>query len=414
MAKPQISIPLDIEDVNVLKVEVSQQGDFHITVECCLNFGYCRKCGQKLTTLHSYDAWVKVQHLPILGHTVFLHYRPKRYECPDCDGNPTTTQQLPWHEPNSPHTKAYDEYLLRCLINSTVQDVSTKERLSYDAVEGVLERCLAQQVDWTRYQRLGVLGLDEITRLKGHGDFITVVSARLPGGELTILGVLANRKKETVKAFLESIPPKLRGTIRTVCSDLYEGYLQAVHEVLPKARQVIDRFHVAKLYRQAADGLRKTELKRLRKTLSKADYQQLKGSLWAFRKNEADLEPEERAILDRLFAYSPALQQAYTLREQLTAIFEQPPFKNDAKRALREWEAQVLASGLTCFDGFLKTLHRYWEPITNYFVDLLTSGFVEGFNNKLKVLKRRCYGITNLGHLFQRIFLDLEGYRVFA
>ena len=72
------------------------------------------------------------------------------------------------------------------------------------------------------------------------------------------------------------------------------------------------------------------------------------------------------------------------------------------------------ASGLTCFDGFLKTLHRYWEPITNYFVDLLTSGFVEGFNNKLKVLKRRCYGLTNLDHLFQRIFLDLEGYRLFA
>jgi transposase len=414
MAKPQISIPLDIDDVNVLKIEVSQNGDMHITLESSLNYGYCRRCGQKLMKLHGYDAWVKVQHLPILGHAVFLHYRPKRYECPDCDGKPTTTQQLPWHEPNSPHTKAYDEYLLRCLINSTVQDVSTKERLSYDAVEGVLERCLARQVDWTRYRRLGVLGIDEITRLKGHGDFITIVSARLPDGELVLLGVLANRKKETIKAFLESIPPKLRATIRTVCSDLYEGYLQAVHEVLPKARQVIDRFHIARLYREAADSLRKIELKRLRQTLSKEDYQQLKGSLWAFRKNEADLEPKERAVLDRLFSYSPVLQQAYVLREQLTAIFEQPPFKNDAKRALRAWEAQVRDSGLTCFDRFLKTLHRHWEAITNYFVDLLTSGFVEGFNNKLKVLKRRCYGLSNLDHIFQRVFLDLEGYRLFA
>jgi transposase len=414
MTKPQISIPLDIDDVNVLKIEARPSGELHITLESSLSYGYCRKCGQKLTKLHSYDAWVKVHHLPILGHAVFVHYRPKRYVCPDCDGKPTTTQQLAWHEPNSPHTKAYDEYLLRCLINSTVQDVSTKERIGYDAVEGVLERCLARQVDWTRYRRLGVLGIDEITRLKGHGDFITIVSARLPDGELALLGVLANRKKETVKAFLESIPAKLRATIRTVCSDLYEGYLQAVHEVLPKARQVIDRFHVAKLYREAADNLRKSELKRLRKTLSKDDYEQLKGNLWAFRKNEADLEPKERAVLDRLFAYSPVLQQVYAFREQLTGIFEQPPLKNDAKRALRTWEAQVRASGLTCFDGFLKTLHRYWEPITNYFVDLLTSGFVEGFNNKLKVLKRRCYGLTNLGHLFQRIFLDLEGYRVFA
>ncbi len=413
MAKVQISVPLDLDNVEVLKVEVEGEA-IHIHVESTLKYARCERCGRKIMTFHGYGDWVKLQHLPSFGRKVFIHYRPKRYECPYCDHHPTTRQQVTWHEPNSPNTKAYDEYLLRCLVNSTVQDVSTKERIGYDVVEGVLDRCIARQVDWTRYSHLGVLGLDEITRLKGHGDFITIVSARLPDGELAILGVLANRKKETVKAFLEAIPPKLRGTIRTVCSDLYEGYLQAVHEVLPKARQVIDRFHVAKLYREAADDLRKTELKRLRTTLSKDDYRQLKGSLWAFRKNEDDLEPKERAVLDRLFAYSPVLQQAYALREQLTAIFEQPPFKNDAKHALRTWEAQVRDSGLTCFDGFLKTLHRYWEPITNYFVDLLTSGFVEGFNNKLKVLKRRCYGLTNLGHLFQRIFLDLEGYHVFG
>jgi transposase len=343
-----------------------------------------------------------------------VHYRPKRDQCPSGENHLTTRQQLSWHEPHSPHPKAYDEYLLRALVNSTVQDVSRKEGIGYQRVAGVIERCSARQVDWTQYRRLGVIGLDEITRLKGHGDFITIVSAQLPDGHLAILGVLADRKKETVKAFLEAIPPPLRSTIRSVCSDLYEGYVQAVHEVLPKARLVIDRFHVAKLYRQAVDSLRKTELKRLRTTLPTSDYQTLRGALWAFRKNPADLTPDEQAVLDRLFAYSPALHLAYTLREQLTALFEQPPFKNDAKRALRAWETRVPDSGLPCFDNFLKTLHRHWEAITNYFVDLLSSGFVEGLHNKLKILKRRCYGITHLDHLFPRLFLDLEGYRLFA
>ncbi len=73
MAKAQISIPLDIDDVNVLKVEVNQNGELHITLESSLNYGYCRRCGQKLTKLHSYDAWMKVRHLPILGRAVFLH-----------------------------------------------------------------------------------------------------------------------------------------------------------------------------------------------------------------------------------------------------------------------------------------------------------------------------------------------------
>jgi transposase len=136
--------------------------------------------------------------------------------------------------------------------------------------------------------------------------------------------------------------------------------------------------------------------------------------MWAFRKKPADLKPDERAVLDRLFSYAPALKQAHELREQLTAIFNAPLSKTGAKRKLRAWIKRVQQSGLTCFDEFLKTLANWWEDITNYFVDRANSGFVEGLNNKLKVLKRRCYGLFNVAHLFQRIYLDLEGYRLFA
>jgi len=414
MAKPQISIPLDLDDVNVLKVEVGQNRDLHITLESSLNYGYCSKCGQKLTKLHGYGAWVKVQHLPSFGRAVFLHYRPKRYECPECDGQPTTTQQLAWHEPNSPHTIAYDQYLLLALVNSTVQDVAIKEKLPYETVWGVVERQLAYAVDWTQYTCLGVLGLDEIARLKGHGDFVAIVSARLPDGHVALLAVLPDRKKETVRAFLESIPPALRATIQSVCSDLYEGYLQAAQEVLPTVRRVIDRFHVAKLYRAAADDLRKAELRRLKASLPPEQYKTLKGSLWAFRLPWADLRAEQRRLLQHLFDLAPALHKAYTLRQALTAIFDQASSRRSAKKQLRAWQAQVRRSRLSCFDTFLKTLDRFWQEITNYFVAAETSGFVEGLNNKIKILTRRSYGLFNLDHLFQRLFLDLEGYRLFA
>lgn len=71
-------------------------------------------------------------------------------------------------------------------------------------------------------------------------------------------------------------------------------------------------------------------------------------------------------------------------------------------------------SSLSCFDRFLDTLDHWWTEITNYFAHRDSSGFVEGLNNNLNVLKRRCYGLFNLGHLFQCIFLDLEGYRLYA
>jgi|SRR5579862_549212 len=413
MSRQQITIPLDIADVDVLEVEY-RGGAYHIKLESSLEYAYCRKCGQKITALHERDEWVKVQHLPILDRAVFVYYRPKRYRCPNCEGGPTTTQRLSWHEPNSPHTVAYDRYLLRALVNSTVEDVTHKEPVSYDSMVGVLDRCVAAQVEWTRYSDLNVLGIDEIALKKGQRDYVVIVSARLKDGTLAVLGVLPDRSQATVRGFLESIPTPLRDTINTTCSDLYDSYLQAVRASLPHARLVIDRFHVARLYREAADSLRKAEMKRLKRTLSAEVYRTLKGALWAFRKRPVDLLSEQRAVLNRLFALAPALKVAYTLREDLTHLFDTTPAKNKAKRLLRDWQAKVRASGVACFDKFLRTLDRFWNEITNYFVDFHTSGFVEGLNNKLKVLKRRCYGLFNLHHLFQRIFLDLEGYRLFS
>ena len=413
MSRQQITIPLDIADVNVLEVEY-KGGAYHIKLESTLNYAYCRKCGQKITALHERDEWVKVQHLPILDRAVLLYYQPKRYRCPDCDDQPTTTQQLSWHQPNSPHTVAYDQYLLRALVNSTVEDVTHKEHVSYDSMTGVLKRCVRTQVEWSRFSDLNVLGIDEMALKKGQGDYIVIVSTRLKDGTLRVVGVLPDRTEATVRAFLSSIPAPLRATIKTVCCDLYDSYRQAVRAILPHARLVIDRFHVARLYRDALDTLRKSECKRLKHTLPAKVYRTLKGVLWAFRKRKADLLPEEQARLDRLFARSPALEVAYSLREELTHIFDTASGKNSAKRQLRAWQAKVRASGVNCFATFLGTLDRFWNEITNYFVDFDTSGFVEGLNNKLKVLKRRCYGIFNLSHLFQRIFLDVEGYRPFA
>jgi transposase len=81
---------------------------------------------------------------------------------------------------------------------------------------------------------------------------------------------------------------------------------------------------------------------------------------------------------------------------------------------LNRWIAVVQKSGLSEFDGFIKTLNKYKSTILNYFKSRKNSGFVEGLNNKIKVLKRRCYGVSKIETLFQRLFLDLKGYQMFA
>lgn len=409
-----ISIPLDIPDLRVLQTELTKDGEFILSVESTLTTTTCRRCGRTITEPHGVDEPRLLRHLPILSRVVYLRIRPKRFRCPWCDDHPTTTQTLDWYDPNALHTKAYERLLILQLVNSTLTDVGIKEDVTYDALLGILDRWIASSVDWDALETFATIGIDEIALLKGHRDFVAVISAQTERGDLHVLAVLPDRKKATVVAWLLSIPVAIRERITTVCTDIWEGYITAVQEVLVDATIVIDRFHVARHYRDGVDSLRKQEVRRLKKELPKEAHSDLKHTLWPFRKRSADLDDAEQRRLEALLSYSPALRRAYTLREELTRIFDTARSKADGLRRIRFWQWRVLQSGLSCFEPFLSLLDRWLDLIANYFINHQTSSFVEGLNNKLKVLKRRCYGLRNVARLFQRLTLDLEGYRRFS
>ena len=191
MAKqPLVSIPLDLPDVRVLKTELSKQNELIITVESTLTTTNCQHCGRLLTKEHAVDDPILLRHLPILGHPVYIRIRPKRFRCPDCDNHPTTTQRLSWYDPRALHTIPYERHLLLALVNSTVEDVVRKEDVSYDAVLGVLDAWIATSIDWDSVGPFAVLGIDEIALLKGHRDFIAVITAQLESGEVRVLALL--------------------------------------------------------------------------------------------------------------------------------------------------------------------------------------------------------------------------------
>ncbi len=417
-SRNMITLPLDIPEVEVTGVQMNARGDYIIIVESTRSSAICQHCGRRITKSNGCGREIELRHLPILGHRVYIRLRPKRYECPHCDGK-TTTQKLDWYEAKSPHTKAYDRHLMLQLVNSTVEDVSQKEDVGYDAVEGAIERCICTTVNWEECDELKIIGIDEIAMRKGRRNFVALITTQQADGQVKLLSVLPDRKKETVRAFLETIPTRLRKTMETACTDMWEGYVNAVEEFAAahaevSIKVVIDRFHVAKNYRECVDKVRKRECRRLKKELSGTEYEEFKGAMWIVRKNNVDLTPDERKKLQRLFEYSPELKLTYTFREELTAIFEMHLTAEEAKERLTQWRDKVLRSGITCFDKFLTTLDNWLDRIINYFIDRLSSGFVEGLNNKVKTTKRRCYGILRVTTLFQRIYLDLEGYRRFT
>src|SRR5512147_2343639 len=347
-----IQLPLDIPEVEVLATELKPDGALLIQVESTRQGARCGRCGREIHQFHGYDRPIQLRHLPILEWRVYLEIRPKRYRCPHCEGGPTTTQRCDWYDPNRPHTQAFEKWVLRCLVNSTVVDVSQKLGLGPDAVEGILGRGVSTTVDWRQFTTLETLGLDEIALTRGHGNYVAVISTRDNQGQVSVLAVLPDRLKATVKGFLEAIPAPLKATIQTACIDMYEGYANAVSEALPGVRVVVDRFHVAQHYHDGVDRLRKQELKRLQQELPEAEYEPLKGLLWVVRQEWTVLRDAEQNRLLLLFRQSPALQQTYCLRQVLTGIFNCALTKDRATEAIQKWCDQVRPGGLSCFHAF--------------------------------------------------------------
>jgi len=409
-----LSLPvglLRLPDIVLKETLVDKDNRVILWVESIEEGTLCHRCGKEVDAFHGHGEEIVLRHLPLSGNEMFIRMEPKKYHCRDCDA--VTTQRLSWYPPRCSHTKAYEDHILLQLINGTVSDVCIKEQFGYEEVMGIIDRRIAVQIDWSEVDRLDIIGLDEITLKKGHQDYVTIVTGRI-GGKVLILGVLKDKEKETVKNFLKSIPKRIRRKVKAICSDMYEGFINAAKEVFSKkVRIVVDRFHVAKLYRGCVDKLRVKELKRLKKQLSEPEYKQLKGVMWILRKREEDLTLEDKKTLELLFQYSPALKWAYESSHELTAIFNADLSKFHAKHKINSWIRRMEKNRMNCFKTFIKTLTKFKDEITNYFIDRNTSGFVEGFNNKIKAIKRRCYGILNIDHLFQRIYLDTSGFALF-
>jgi transposase len=408
------TLPLGIDSLKIIAQTIDIQGNIIFDVESTKTETACHKCGQLTNKRYGFGETITIRHLSILDTAVYLRIRVARYECQHCDDHPTTSEQYDWCERKSKTTKGLDKYINRQLIHSTIEDVGKKEQISSEIVESALNRSINMFVDWAMYTHLETIGIDEIAVKKGHNDYLTIVSVKDKSGELSVIAVLPDRLKETVKTFLDSIPSHLKKTVKSVSTDMYDGFVKSAEEVFGTRVVVVDRYHVSKLYREPLDQLRIGEMKRIKSILSKEDYGKLEGVMWILRQNHECLSQQEKEILEFMYRHSPLLKEAHKTAIKLTHIFNTHHNRKVALTKINRWIHLVQNSDLTCFNGFIKTLTKYKPNILNYFKNRKNSGFVEGLNNKIKVLKRRCYGISKPKTLFQRLFLDLMGYKVFA
>ena len=162
----ELTIPLGIPDLEIISQTIDNKGKILLRVKSGKVGTTCHKCGKHATIQYGYGPEITIQHLPILDTPVYLVIKPIRYKCEHCEGNITTTEHYDWCDSAKGISKGLSDYLLRQLIHSTVEDVSRKERVSYKQVRGLVERLIAKEVDWTRYDNLNTIGIDEIALKK--------------------------------------------------------------------------------------------------------------------------------------------------------------------------------------------------------------------------------------------------------
>ena len=320
-----ISLPLDLPDVRVLATQVLPDATLLIEVESTLRTAQCYRCGREIDRFHGFDRPIRLRHLPVFGREVLIEIRPKRYRCPSCEGGPTRTQRCRGYEPNRPHTRAFEQDVLKRLVHRTVADISGQCHLWVKAVEGIMNQHVAPAVDWSGYTALDTLGIDEVALLKGQSAYVAVIWAREVEGHTHVLAGRPDRLQATVQTFLESIPAPLKATVTRVCMDLWEGYAGAVAAALPNAHIVVDRFHVAVLYREAVDKVRQAECRRLNaerppeRAVPTAELRPLLRREWR------SLNLDQQGQVVELFEQTPTLASASVLRTRLTAIFDRAP-----------------------------------------------------------------------------------------
>lgn len=194
-AQANIQIPLDIPKVEVIRTEITAEGKLLIRVESQVEHTTCGLCGGQVRATFGHGQEIRLRHLPVLGMETYICIRPRRGRCLECETEPTTTQVLEWYEQRSPHTKAYDRYLLKQLVNSTIEDVSLRENVGYDAVVGALNRQVETKIDWEQVDDLNTVGIDEVAMSKGRKNYAAIITARQKDGKVHILAVLPDRKK---------------------------------------------------------------------------------------------------------------------------------------------------------------------------------------------------------------------------
>ena len=325
--------------------------------------------------------------LPIGRKPVWFSLALQRVECMAC--GLVRQIKIGFSDPRRTYTKSFERYALDLSRHMTILDTAQHLGVSWDIIKDIQKRYLKQRFSRPKLGKLKQIAIDEISIGKGH-RYLTVV-LDLNTGAVVFVG--DGKGAEALDPFWKSLR-SAKSRIKAIAIDMSPAYISAVISNLPHAKIVFDHFHVIKLYNEKLSNLRRDLYYEVKDILQK---QVLKGTRWLLLKNPENLDPdrkEPRRLQEALELNQP-LATAYYMKEDLRQLWSQLT-KQKAEAFLESWIERAKSSNVRMLKRFANTLAAHKSGLLAYYDYPISTGPLEGTNNKIKTIQKQAYGFRDI------------------
>jgi transposase len=319
----------------------------------------------------------------------------RRVACRNC--GKVKRERLEFLADNPLYTKRFAYHVGRRCRSSTIKEVAEELHLDWGSVKELDKQYMRAQLAKAGTPAPKAIGIDEISIRKGH-TYRIVVSDLIRGRPIWFGG--ENRSEESMSQFYARLGEKKSRGLRLAVMDMWKPFRTATEEHAPNAAILFDKFHVMRHLGAALDQVRKNEYARL----TGKDRRFIKGQKYTLLSRRENLTLEGRRALKTLLAANKRLNTAYLLKESFGQLWS---YKREgwARRFFENWRASLKWQRLKPYEKFAEMIDRHWDGIAAYCEpeNKVSLGFVEGLNNKIRVIQRRAYGLRDEEYLRLKI-----------
>jgi transposase len=323
----------------------------------------------------------------------------RRVDCRQCGA--VKRERLDFLVENALHTKRFALYVGRRCRSGTIRDVAAELRLDWQTVKRLEMDYMREQIRRVGTPGPKVIGIDEISIRKGHTYRIVVsdLERRRPiwfGGD--------DRSEASMDQFYRFLGQKKAKGIRLAVMDMWKAFRNSAHRNAPQAAILFDKFHVMKHLGEALDKIRKAEYARL----GGKQRQFIKGQKYTLLSHPQNLTGTAKKNLKLLLAANKRLNTAYLLKESFGQLWD---YNREAwaRKFFENWRASLKWQRLKPYEKFAEMIERHWDGIAAYCQpeNKVALGFVEGLNNKIRVMQRRAYGLRDEEYLRLKVLTSM-------